>query len=261
MSGVARVSLAQARGSVPREAGVSMTVWEDTKAVAVPWSGGWVRARISGTIGGGALEAEAIGRAVQCLHAGAGALVPMALGPTLGQCCGGAVVLDISLEAKAFHDARPPVWIWGAGHVGRALVGVLAPLGAFDITWIDTSADRFPAQVPEGVSVVPTAEPALLMARAPKAARHFVMTYSHELDLALCHAGLTRGFASLGLIGSATKWARFRTRLGALGHTTEAIAQITCPIGDPGLGKHPQAIAVGVVAGLLSRAEQGETVR
>jgi xanthine dehydrogenase accessory factor len=74
------------------------------------------------------------------------------------------------------------------------------------------------------------------------------------LDLELCHALLGHGFASLGLIGSATKWARFRGRLGALGHAAAHIARIECPIGDPSLGKHPQAIAIGVAAAFLSQA-------
>ena len=78
-----------------------------------------------------------------------------------------------------------------------------------------------------------------------------MLTYSHEIDLNLCDRLLRRGFASLGLIGSATKWARFRNRLAAMGHADAEIARITCPIGDPSLGKHPQAIAVGVAARLL----------
>ncbi|MGA1209563.1 MAG: XdhC family protein, partial [Gemmobacter sp.] len=77
--------------------------------------------------------------------------------------------------------------------------------------------------------------------------------------LALCHGLIGRGFGFAGLIGSATKWARFRARLGALGHAPEAIARISCPIGDPALGKHPQAIAIGVAAELIGRtgAEAG----
>jgi xanthine dehydrogenase accessory factor len=90
------------------------------------------------------------------------------------------------------------------------------------------------------------------MAHAPEAARHVILTYSHDIDLALCDAALRRGFAGCGVIGSDTKWARFRRRLAALGHAEEAIARIDCPIGDRTLGKHPQAIAVGVAAGLLS---------
>ncbi|MBQ0748643.1 MAG: XdhC family protein, partial [Roseovarius sp.] len=80
---------------------------------------------------------------------------------------------------------------------------------------------------------------------------HVIVTHDHALDLELCHQLLQRPFASAGLIGSATKWARFRQRLAALGHTDAQISRISCPIGDPNLGKHPQAIALGVAAALL----------
>jgi xanthine dehydrogenase accessory factor len=143
------------------------------------------------------------------------------------------------------------VWIWGAGHVGRALVAVLAPLPDVAITWVDVATDRFPDDAPPNVTVVPAADPATLADHAPTDAEHLVLTFSHALDLELCHRLLRRGFRSCGLIGSATKWARFRSRLKALGHDAAAIDRIRCPIGDPALGKHPQAIAVGVAVELL----------
>ncbi|HEY0274759.1 MAG TPA: XdhC family protein, partial [Paenirhodobacter sp.] len=86
---------------------------------------------------------------------------------------------------------------------------------------------------------------------APADARHLILTFSHALDLDLCHRLLRHGFSRCGLIGSASKWARFRSRLSALGHSDAQILRIACPIGDPTLGKHPQAIAVGVAAALL----------
>jgi len=143
------------------------------------------------------------------------------------------------------------VWVWGAGHVGRALVSVLSPLPGVAVTWVDVGVERFPESVPLGATVVPALDPAVLADHAPRVAEHLVLTYSHALDLELCHRLLQRGFRSCGLIGSATKWARFRARLGALGHSAEAISRIRCPIGDPALGKHPQAIAVGVAAEFL----------
>ena len=147
------------------------------------------------------------------------------------------------------------LWVWGAGHVGRALVAVLAPLPGMAITWVDTGIDRFPTEMPGNVKALPVADPALAVALAPANAEHLILTYSHALDLELCHRLLSHGFSACGLIGSATKWARFRARLGALGHSAAAIAGIDCPIGDPSLGKHPQAIAIGVAAKLLSRAQ------
>lgn len=288
---VARIVIAAHDGSSPREVGAAMLVWE----------GG-----TEGTIGGGALEWEAMGRARAMLAAGGARLDREALGPKLGQCCGGAVTVltevygaaDVAalagedviaravapgaemplavkrVLAKARGEgvmplprlvqgwmiepvARPvrQVWVWGAGHVGRALVAVLAPLPGVAITWVDCAPDRFPEAVPQGVSTLWATDPALLVRHAPKDAEHVVLTYSHSLDLDLCHRLLGHGFGWLGLIGSATKWARFRSRLAALGHVPGDVARITCPIGDPGLGKHPQAIAVGVAAAFLRQAK------
>jgi len=156
------------------------------------------------------------------------------------------------------HKPQIDLWIWGAGHVGRARVEVLAPLPDLSITWVDTAPTRFPAHIPPAVTKLPATNPVLLLRHAPVNAQHLVLTYSHELDLALCHALLLHGFSFAGLIGSATKWARFRSRLAALGHGPAEIARITCPIGTPALGKHPQMIAVGVAAELLARAADNE---
>jgi xanthine dehydrogenase accessory factor len=147
----------------------------------------------------------------------------------------------------AAHD----LWLHGAGHVGRALAGVLAPLPDWRITWVDTGAERFPAEMPEGVDMLVAAQPARAVGHAPEDAHHLILTYSHALDLALCDAVLRRGFASAGLIGSATKRARFRRRLAGMGHAPMQIARIACPIGDPAMGKHPHAIAIGTAAALL----------
>ena len=149
---------------------------------------------------------------------------------------------------------RRSVWIWGAGHVGRALVGVMAPLPGVAITWVDVAPDRYPDVVPDGVTVLPAAAPVQAATMAPTDADHLILTYSHTLDLDLCHALLAHGFGTLGLIGSASKWARFRSRLAALGHSPTSIQRIICPIGDPALGKHPQAIALGVAAEFLRSA-------
>jgi xanthine dehydrogenase accessory factor len=207
---------------------------------------------IEGTIGGGALEWEAMRQARQMLADGAAfAERRVPLGPGLGQCCGGAVTLVFEAVDALECPESAPLWIWGAGHVGRALVQVIAPLPEFAITWVDTAPERFPASMPESVTPLPAARPEAALPHAPRDAHHLILTYSHEIDLALCHAALRHGFASCGLIGSATKWARFRSRLSALGHSDAQISRIACPIGAPSLGKHPQAIAVGVAARLL----------
>lgn len=288
----ARVVIAAHDGSSPREVGAAMLVWATGQ---------------SGTIGGGALEHEATARARAHLAETRPLLTREALGPKLGQCCGGAVTLltevytaDTLPQDEAGVIARPvdarvpfprpmplavkrllarargegilprpvflqgwmvePVarpdrhlWIWGAGHVGRALVSVMAPLPGIAITWVDIGADRFPEAMPPNVTRLIAANPADLAAHSPKDAEHLILTYSHALDLDLCHRLLTHGFARCGLIGSATKWARFRSRLTALGHSPAAIARIDCPIGDPALGKHPQAIAIGVASAFLHK--------
>ena len=149
--------------------------------------------------------------------------------------------------------AGAPLWIWGAGHVGRALVDVLAPLPQFQITWADTGPERFPPTLPLGVSARSNPDLPSLARLAPPEALHLILTYSHEIDLALCHTLLGHGFGWAGLIGSDTKWARFRSRLAQLGHDPTAIDAISCPIGRKSYGKHPQAIAIGVAADLLSR--------
>ncbi|SEN02561.1 molybdenum cofactor sulfurylase [Loktanella fryxellensis] len=243
MTGI-RVSVTRTAGSVPREAGTQMMVWAD---------------RTSGTIGGGALEWEAMTRARAMLAEDVTeATLTLPLGPALGQCCGGSVTLRLERADRLDDAPGAPLWIWGAGHVGRALVGVMAPLPAYDVMWIDTHADRFPDD--PGVPVLAAEDPLRAVALAAPDAHHLIVTYSHTLDLDLCHALLSRDFASVGLIGSATKWARFRTRLGHLGHSPAQIARIRCPIGDPTLGKHPQAIAIGVAMGMLrgGMADTGE---
>jgi xanthine dehydrogenase accessory factor len=145
-----------------------------------------------------------------------------------------------------------PLWIWGAGHVGRALVDVLHPIPELEITWVDTAPNRFPDSIPEGVNALPASDPLRVVPHAPGNAAHLILTYSHALDLSLCDALLRHGFEFAGLIGSDTKWARFTSRLRKMGHPDAQISRICCPIGQKSLGKHPQAIAVGVAAQLLS---------
>lgn len=189
---------------------------------------------------------------------------PLALRRLLAQARGQGVLPKAQLVGDWMVEPvlRPArqLWIWGAGHVGRALVDVLSPLPEIAITWVDTGVERFPETIPAGVTPLPAAQPADLVGYAPKEAEHLILTYSHELDLELCNRLLRHDFAFAGLIGSATKWARFRSRLAALGHGPQQIARITCPIGDPALGKHPASIAIGVAARLLSPAHS-ETTR
>lgn len=162
---------------------------------------------------------------------------------------------------EPFHPQSQTVWIYGAGHVGRTLAQTLAPLPDFEVSLIDIATDRFPDPMPNNTTALLAPNPADLVAHAPKAAHHLVMTHSHALDLEICHQLLLHRFSSAGLIGSASKWGRFRKRLAQLGHGAAQISSITCPIGDPSLGKHPQAVAIGVAAVLLRQDKIAESAK
>ena len=251
------VSVASTAGSAPRETGAWMAVFAQLQV---------------GTIGGGHVEFEAIARAHAQL---AGAALPghplvqrFALGPALGQCCGG--VMQLRFEPVSAADAPAlatrlggdwrrqvlPVALFGGGHVGVALVRVLSTL-PFALRWIDSRDGVFPAQLPEGV-VCEYSDPVQAAVRglAPQS-RVLIMSFSHAEDLDVLAACLLRQRAQgdlpyIGLIGSKTKWATFRHRLEARGFTAEELAQVTSPIGVPGItGKEPEVIAVAVAAQLL----------
>jgi xanthine dehydrogenase accessory factor len=155
---------------------------------------------------------------------------------------------------------NPPLqalWVFGAGHVGRAVVRALEPLG-FAINWIDGRQDYLPEPPLPGVRQLALAMPELAVEEAPPGSIFLVMTHSHPLDQAICEAVLRRGdFAYLGLIGSDTKRARFSKRLGEAGIPSSQLDRLTCPIGLPGIkSKEPAAIAASVAADLLMRREK-----
>ncbi len=151
--------------------------------------------------------------------------------------------------------ARPcnfDIVLFGAGHVGRALVSVLANVDC-RVTWVDPRPEQFPSEVPGNVRVIATAAPEEEVDRVPSGAFFLVMTHSHALDFELCERVLKRGdFRYLGLIGSAPKRNRFLKYLKIEGVSEPALARLTCPIGVPGIvGKQPSAIAIAVAAELL----------
>ncbi len=243
------VQVLEARGSVPRDAGTRMLVTTEL---------------VVGTIGGGHLELQAIARARGLLTDGAATPhdQAIALGPTLGQCCGGALTLRTAvLDAAAlaaWPDEAPlfTLQLYGAGHVGRAIVQLLDCLPC-TVQWIDERESEFPAPPSPAHIQRLCVEPVQAEVRlAPPGAFYLVLTHSHDLDLAITEAILRRGdFAYLGLIGSATKRARFLRRLDQRGIAADALARLTCPIGVPGIpGKQPEQIAVAVVAQLLQQA-------
>lgn len=201
------------------------------------------RDAVTGALGDPALDAQAIAHARALLAAGEGE-------PHLR-------TLEASSEPTlVFVEAVWPnamqVVLFGAGHVGRAMVKVLADLDC-RVTWVDSRAGEVPATVPANAKVVVTDAPELEVDRAPAGAYFLVMTHSHALDFELCERILRRGdFAYLGLIGSIPKRNRFVKYLKGEGVTEAAIARLTCPIGIPGItGKRPAMIAVAVAAQLL----------
>ena len=296
------VTVAMLEGSGPRAAGAKMLVTAGS---------------LVDTIGGGHLELRAveIGRAMlregRTRH-----LERFALGPSLGQCCGGVVHLAFELAdpaqlalldarrdqdcwrllaldgdaASALFDAgggliagspgpqfsrergthvmqeqdgrrwladlveapREHLVLFGAGHVGLAIVRALAHLPC-RVTWVDEREDMFPAQVPANVTLEASDLPEALVAAAPANASYLVMTHSHALDQRLAEAIMTRADVGwFGLIGSMTKRRQFEHRLRARGVRDARIEAMVCPIGLPGItGKEPAVIAASVAAQLL----------
>jgi xanthine dehydrogenase accessory factor len=294
----ALVTLARVEGSSPREAGVRMVVRP---------SGGF-----HGTIGGGTLEFAALEAASEALRRGRGPARrrSLALGPELGQCCGGRVewrvetfdkndLEDLSalaiaeggasstLSARLGPDGRVQrilrpsagerrlaslaednwteplgvlaraVYLFGAGHVGRALALALAPL-PFAVRWIDPRRDAFPTHAPANVTLIHAPEPAAELASAPDSALVLVITHSHALDLEIVAEALrVERFGYVGLIGSATKRARFLSQMRAAGLTEVQLARLVCPIGIAGLeSKDPAVIAASTATQLLIVSEK-----
>jgi xanthine dehydrogenase accessory factor len=245
---VVLVRVVTAKGSTPREAGVSMLV----TAVAV-----------HGTIGGGRLEWDAILRARDLLAGDENtASLEVPLGPASGQCCGGHVTLSLAragvaelAELQAAVAAERVGWplalLFGAGHVGRALARALDPL-PLRLRWVDGRPDAFPTPPLEGSEVVLTDRPLGEVRAAPEGAAYVVMTHSHGLDFELCDAILKRGdFIYLGLIGSQSKRTRFERGWRKLGRTDEQITRLVCPIGGQLRDKRPEVIAALAAAELL----------
>jgi len=163
-----------------------------------------------------------------------------------------AGVVECTTLMERVDEALPALWLYGAGHVGQALARIVADL-PLELTWIDPRMHLFPQPLPDTVRIVPAPDPLSSVASAAAGTRFIVLTHSHALDYALCRAILLRGdFASLGLIGSKSKGARFRSRLARDGVSADRIARLRCPISAGAIAsKWPAAIAVAVAFDLL----------
>jgi xanthine dehydrogenase accessory factor len=240
------VTLTSVRGHAPRDAGAKMVV-TDREA--------W------GSIGGGNLEATAVGRARAMLATGDPA--PQSISLSLNerapvehgqQCCGGEV--EVLLEPLA---VVPSVAVFGVGHVGLELARVLARLD-LELHLVDSRADQLGRDrlavlddAVAGVHVHHAPVPELVLGEVPPGTHVLVMTHDHAEDAALCDAALRCAhLGSIGLIGSSAKWRRFEQRLRAEGHPPEALRRIQTPIGLPDIvGKEPAVVAVSVAAALV----------
>lgn len=155
---------------------------------------------------------------------------------------------------------RAHLMLFGAGHVGAAIVRALADLPC-RVTWVDERDDLFPSEIPHNATVEATDTPEALAQSAPPGTSFLVMTHSHALDQRLADTILKRpGHDWFGLIGSATKRVQFERRLLERGVARERLDAMVCPIGVPGIeGKQPAVIAVAVAAQLLMVWEQERT--
>lgn len=248
------VTLIAVRGHTPRDSGAKMVVSSN---------------RVWSTVGGGNLEASAIARSREMLAEAATEpslmklnLSDKALSEFGVQCCGGEVTMLLEPVGVV-----PCVAIFGMGHVGMELARILSRHDV-ELFLVDSRAemlgdDRLAALFdgPARVHVHHTPVPESVLPSVPAGTHMLIMTHDHTEDIALCDAALRRAdLASIGLIGSSAKWARFRKQLTIQGHTAADLKRITTPIGVPELvAKEPAVIAVGVAAALLQEFERSHT--
>ncbi|WP_278618509.1 xanthine dehydrogenase accessory protein XdhC [Ectopseudomonas oleovorans] len=241
------VTIIEERGSTPRNAGSKMVVTAE---------------RIFETIGGGHLEYKAMEMAREMLASRSQdtRLERFSLGASLGQCCGGATVLLF----EPMGQPQAQIAVFGAGHVGRALVPLLASLPC-KVRWIDSRENEFPEHIPAGAQKIVNEDVVDEVENMPPGSYYIVMTHNHQLDLELTAAILKRGdFAYYGLIGSKTKRVKFEHRLRERGFADTLMARMRCPMGLPEVkGKLPVEIAVSIAGEVIAtyNASFGQDVK
>lgn len=238
------VTVARVRGHAPRGAGSKMVVTLET---------------VTGSIGGGNLEATALKHARKLLTERT--VTPELLTRTLSaaggehgvQCCGG----EVTLLLEPIFPERPSVVIFGAGHVGWALVQVLGTL-PLTLYLVDSRPEQLARPLPSPLSATVALQhapvPESVLDTLPAGAHLLVLTHDHAEDLAVLERALRGGrFGFVGLIGSASKWVHFRRELAKQGLSEDDLARVTTPIGLPEVpGKSPPAVAIAVAAQLLT---------
>jgi xanthine dehydrogenase accessory factor len=230
------VTIIEERGSTPRNAGSKMVVTAE---------------HIFETIGSGHLEYKAmeLARVMLTSRSQDTRLERFSLGASLGQCCGGATVLLF----EPMGQPQAQIAVFGAGHVGRALVPLLASLPC-KVCWIDSRENEFPQQIPANVEKVVNEEVIDEIERMPAGSYFIVMTHNHQLDLELTAAILKRNdFAYYGLIGSTSKRAKFEHCLRDRGFDSAVVTRMRCPMGLAEVkGKLPMEIAVSIAGEVIA---------
>lgn len=245
--GFVLIRVVEAKGSTPRNTDAWMLV---SKTLAF------------GTIGGGRLELEAIEKAREVLAGAAAEPLALPLGPAIGQCCGGHVTLSFELippartgEIEAMVEAEdasdPEVWLFGGGHVGRALTQALLLLPV-KVHVAETRADELDL-TPEGAKRHLTALPESLVADIAPGSAVIVLTHDHALDFLIVSSALTRDdLAQVGMIGSDTKRATFEHQFIREGGDKAQLSKLVCPIGRKITDKRPEVIAATVAADIIA---------
>ena len=230
------VTIIEEQGSTPRNSGSKMVI---------------SAAHAFDTIGGGHLEYKAMQIAREMLGSGKQDthLQRFSLGASLGQCCGGVTVLLF----EPMGQVQAHIAVFGAGHVARALVPLLASLPC-RVRWIDSRAQEFPALIPPGVQKIITEEPVDEVETLPAGCFCIVMTHNHALDLELSAALLKRNdFTYFGLIGSKTKRVKFEHRLRERGISASHLQRMRCPMGLSEVkGKLPVEIAISIAGEIIA---------
>ena len=244
--GFVLVRVTETKGSAPREAGAFMAVSANATYE---------------TIGGGTLEFEAIDRARAMLGGAEASDLDWVLGPDSGQCCGGRVKLSferispdqsekVELLVAGEIEKHPEVWIFGGGHVGRALAGFLNALPV-ETHLVESRAAEI-ALIPDGTTTHLAAMPESLVTSIAPGSAIVVLTHDHAIDFLVVEAALERDdLAFVGMIGSKTKRATFESRYRKEGGEPDKLGRLVCPIGSKLADKRPEVIAVTVAAELM----------